>query len=86
MDSFSEVEMSDYTSESNESSQEQSSEASEDSFVSANEDILPYDENIEPITTEKAAEYQEQIAHEKEEDEMLWSIDFLGKKKSKTDL
>ena len=65
--------MSDYTSESSESSQEQSSEASEDSFVSANEDFLPYDENIEPIATEEeAAEYQEQIP-KKKEDEMLWS-------------
>ena len=74
MASVSEVEMSDYTSESSESSQEQSSEASEDSFVSANEDFLPYDENIEPIATEKeAAEYQEQITQEEEEDEMLWS-------------
>ena len=66
--------MSDYTSESSESSQEQSSEASDDSFVSANEDLLPYDENIEPIATKKeAAEYQEQVAQEEEEDEMLWS-------------
>ncbi|XP_068712622.1 uncharacterized protein [Montipora foliosa] len=74
MASVSEVEMSDYTSESSESSQEQSSEASEDSFFSANEDFLPYDENIEPIATEKeAAEYQEQVAQEEEEDEMLWS-------------
>ena len=38
------------------------------------EDFLPYDENIEPIATEKeAAEYQEQGAQEEEEDEMLWS-------------
>ena len=74
MASVSEVEMSDYTSESSESSQEQSSEASDDSFVSANEDLLPYDENVEPIVTEKeAAEYQKQIAQEEEEDEMLWS-------------
>ena len=73
MDSISEVEMSDYTSESSERSQEQSSEAS-DTFVSANEDFLPYDGNIEPIATEKeAAEYQEQIAQEEEENEMLWS-------------
>ena len=73
MDSVSEVEMFDYTSESSERSQEQSSEASEDTFVSANEDFLPFDENIEPIATEKeAAEYQEQIAQEEEEDEMLW--------------
>lgn len=74
MASVSEVEMSDYTSESSESSQEQSSEASEDSFVSANEDFLPYDENIEPIATEKeAVEYQEQMTQEEEEEEMLWS-------------
>ena len=39
MASVSEVKMSNYTSESSESSQEQSSEASEDSFVSANEDF-----------------------------------------------
>ena len=76
MASLSEVEMSDYTksSESSESSQEQSSEASEDSFVSAKEDFLPYDKNIEPIATEKEApEYQEQIAQEEQEDKMLWS-------------
>ena len=46
-------------SESSESSQEQSSEASGDSFVSASEDFLPYDENVEPIAKEQeATEYQ----------------------------
>ena len=66
--------MSDYSSESNESNQEQSSEASEDSLVSASEDFLPYDENVEPIATEQeAAEYWEQVAQEEEEDEILWS-------------
>ena len=63
--------MSDY---SGDSSREQSSEASEDSFVSANEDFLPYDENIEPIATEQeAAEYREQVAQEEDEEEILWS-------------
>ena len=34
----------------------------EDSFVSVSEDFLPYDENVEPITTEpEAAEYQGQV-------------------------
>ena len=68
--SVSEVEISDY---SGDSSREQSSEASEDSFVSANEDFLPYDENVEPIATEQeVAEYREQVAQEEEEEEVLW--------------
>ena len=67
---------------------EQSSEASDDSFGSANEDLalvaiegeaagedfLPYDQTLEPIATEEeAAEYDEQIAQEEEEKEILWS-------------
>ena len=69
--SVSEVEISDY---SGDSSREQSSETSEDSFVSANEDFLPYDENVEPIATEQeAAKYREQVAQEEEEEEILWS-------------
>ena len=67
---------------------EQFSEASDDSFGSANEDLalvaiegeaagedfLPYDQTLEPIATEEeAAEYDEQIAQEEEEEEILWS-------------
>ena len=52
----------------------QSSEASGDSSVSASEDFLPYDENVEPIAMEQeAAEYREQVAQEEKEDEILWS-------------
>ena len=76
-------------------SNEQSSEASEDSFVSANKDVSPYDENLESIATEEeaagedflpydetlepiateeeAADYDEQVAQEEEEAEILWS-------------
>ena len=44
--------MTDYSSESSESSQEQSSEASEDSCVSASEDF---------VTEQEAVEYREQV-------------------------
>lgn len=63
MESFSDEELS-----------RQLSEASEDSFASANDEFLPYDQSIEPIATEEeAAEYAELVAQEEEEEETLWS-------------
>ena len=54
-----------------ESTEEQSSE---DSFHSTNDDFLPYDENLEPMTNEQeAAAYAEQVAREEEEEEIIWS-------------
>ena len=57
-----------------ESTEEQSSEASEDSFHSTTDDLLPYNENLEPMANEEeAAAYVEQVAWEEEEEEILWS-------------
>ena len=67
--------MSDYFSESSESSQEQSSEASEDSFVSVSEDFLPYDEISSrlPRNQKRLKIGGKCMAQEEEEDEILWS-------------
>ena len=50
------------------------SDASEDSFVSATEDFVPYDESTEPVANEeKAAQHAMQVAEEEEEEQMLLS-------------
>ena len=71
MPSVSEVEMSDYFSESSESSQEQSSEVSEDNFVSPSEDFLPYDEISSrlPRSQKRLKIGSKCMAQEEEEDE-----------------
>ena len=53
-----------YISVSSEEESEFSWNPSDESFISASEDFLPYDENLEPIATEEAAQYASLSAEE----------------------